>query len=167
MPRRCVAAPARGAPRGVPGGAIGRLRLPAGALRGLGGAAGLLGAAQMAVHSPLQPWPRPGLLLAAPEGGEAIAEQIAARLEIDRQDVEPAVGGAVLRLRREPRIQIGRVAGLVPDSLGIGSLQLLEMPAHPGQHHVAVVDLAEDVLEVARPAAGGVGGTAEGEACHL
>ena len=50
---------------------------------------------------------------------------------------------------------------------GVALLQLLEMPAHPRQHHVAVVDLAEDVLEVARPAARGVGGTAEGEAGHL
>ena len=41
------------------------------------------------------------------------------------------------------------------------------MLANPGQHHVAVVDLAEDVLQVAGAPPSGVGGAAEAEAGHL
>ena len=109
----------------------------------------------------------PGLLLAAPEGGEAIAEQLAAGLEVDGEHVEPAIRGAVRCLGRQPRIEVGSLPRPLSNGRGIGSLQLLEVLANPGQHHVAVVDLAEDVLEVAGAAPRRVGGPAEAEAGHL
>src|SRR6185437_15504794 len=157
----------RGLSLRLAGGALGGLGLPAGALRCLGGAARLACSSQIAIGGSLEPQPGPGLLLAAPEGGEAIAEQLAASLEVDSEHVEPAVSSAVWCVGRQPGIEVGSPPRSLSNGRRIGSLQLLEVLANPGQHHVAVVDLAEDVLQIAGAPPGGVGGATEAEAGHL
>src|SRR5918996_785899 len=147
-------------PLGSPGPLTGRPpRLPR--------TARLAGAIQVAVDGALEPAPRSPLLLALPERLETIEEQPAAGLQVDRVHVEAAVGRPVMSLRGQPRIQIGRVTGLRPDALGVGSLQLLEVPLDAREHHGAIVDLTEDVLQVARAAPRRVGRLAEGEPGRL
>src|SRR4051794_38348970 len=149
---------------GLLGGAGSRLGLTAGALGGLGGATRLARTAEVALDGALEPRPGSGLLLLLPESDEAVAEQLAPGLEVDGQHVESAVGGPVRSLGSQPRVEVRSHARPGPDRAGIASLQILEVRAHSGQHHVAVVDLTEDVLEVASAAARGVGRTAEAEA---
>ena len=109
---------------GLRGRARGGLSLSAGALRGLGRAARLARAAQVAVDGALEPLPGAGLLLPLPEGGEAIDEQLAPGLEVDGEHVEAAVGGPVRCLGGEPRIEVRRLPRPLPDRLGVASLQL-------------------------------------------
>src|SRR4051794_38467698 len=127
---------------GLLGGAGSRLGLTAGALRGLCGATRLARSAEVALDGALEPRPGSGLLLLLPERDEAVAEQLASGLEIDGQHVEAAVGGPVRSLGRQPRVEVRGHARPRPDGAGITSLQVLEVRAHPGQHHVAIVNLA-------------------------
>src|SRR6185437_8003367 len=115
----------RGLSLRLAGGALGGLRLSAGAVRCLGGAARLACSPQIAIHGSLEPQPGPSLLLAAPEGREAIAEQLAASLEIDSEHVEPPVRGAVWCVGRQPGIEVGSPPRPLSNGRGIGPLQLL------------------------------------------
>ena len=67
----------------LPGGAGGSLGLSACALCLPGGPARLANPPQVAVDRPLEPIPRPGLLLPLPEGDEPFAEQLSPGFEID------------------------------------------------------------------------------------
>ena len=92
-------------------------------------------------------------------------EHGAARVEVNGEHLQPAVGGAV----RRRVVSFGSRSGACrrgPARRGRPGAQL-SVVADTGQHHLAVVDLAEDVLEVAGPAARDVGRPAEAEARGL
>ena len=146
------------------GRALGSLRPLPSAFGGLRGPAGLACPDQVAVDRALQLHPGPGLLLALQEVREAVHEQLSAGLEVDRQDVEPPVGGPVGRPCRQPGVEFGCPPRLCPDRGGVAPLQPLGVIAHAWQHHVAVVDLAKDVLQITGAPARGVRRFAEDEA---
>ena len=146
---------------------LGPLELEAGALRALGGPAALPLARQHPLGGTLEPIPDARALLLGPELAKAVVKRAASRLHVDPEDLEAAIGGAVRRARRELGLEVGRVAGPRPDGLGVGRAQPRDVALDLRQHHLAVVQLAEDVLEVARAAPGLRCGPAEAQLGRL
>ena len=63
----------------------------------------------------------------------------------------------------ESRVEVGSVTGAPSDRLGVLGAKLGEVVSDARQHHVAVVQLAEHVLEVACAPPPGLAGAAEAE----
>src|SRR5438309_630645 len=73
-----------------------------------------------------------------------------AGLQIGRQRFEPAVAGATLGGAHQTRIEVRSVLGSPLDnSVDVLGPDPLHVRAYTRGHHVAVVDLAEEVLELA------------------
>src|ERR1700730_18056118 len=71
------------------------------------------------------------------------------------------------RLAGDPRVEVGSGAGPGDNLSCVVGAQLLQLLEYSGQHHVAVVNLAEDVLRLAGPAARYIGRPAEAETGDL
>src|SRR5947209_4747514 len=67
------------------------------------------------------------------------------------------------RPRRKPRIQVVGTAGSLANRLRVRVAKLGEVALHAREHHVAVVQLAEDLLEIASPPASDLRAAPEAE----
>src|SRR4051794_5067125 len=133
---------------------LGRLQLTPGDLRPLRRPAPLARLLQPAFGRPVESIPRTGTLLLRPEGPKPIEQEAAPGLEVDHQDLETAVGRPVRSPRGEGRIQIVCIAGAVANDGRVRIAKRGQMALHTGEHHIAVVKLAQGRLQVARPAPG-------------
>src|SRR5205809_81745 len=112
--------------------ALGGLELAACLLGSLGRAASLLGRAKAAGHRPFEPIPGTRSLLVGPELAKPIEQEIAAGPQVDDQDLEAAVRGAVRRSCGKSWVEVGRLAGSLAHRRGVGLPQLGEMAFDPG-----------------------------------
>src|SRR3954454_11619444 len=110
----------------------------------------------------LQPRAEAVALEARPELEEALVQQLAPGLQVDRERLEPAPRPRVRGPRRVPRVEVVGLGGhAVADGTRVGGPQLLDPRLDARQLDVAVVDLAEQVLELLDALERGVGVRAE------
>src|SRR5215208_2696504 len=122
---------------------------------------------QHAFRTCVEAIPGAGALLLGPEVDEALEQQLAAGLQVHQQDLQSSIGGAMGRTRSQSRIQVPRLTRSDANRRCVGISKVREMSLDSRQHHVAVMEITEDSLQVAGALTSDVGTPPEAEAGHL
>jgi hypothetical protein len=133
---------------------------PCGALRRPAALARLV---QPALGCALKALPCAGTFLLRPKGPKALEQNLPAGLRVDDQHLDAAVRGAMRGPGGEAGVEVIGVAGPLANGYRVGRPQLDNVPFRPREHLVAIVELAEDLLEVSSAPPRDLGGSSEAE----